>query len=362
MINCAYIHIPFCAKKCKYCSFCSFTLLNKKDIYIEALIKEIKAHYYGETLKTIYFGGGTPSLMDIKDIEKILSQFKYNSDTQITLELNPKDVSIDKLKALYDLNINRLSIGVQSFDDRLLKLMGRNHKTIDVYKVIENAKNIGFNNISIDLMYGLPNQTLSIWEKTLDCALNLDIEHISLYGLKIEEGCYWAKFPPLNLPDIDIQADMQALAFRVLKEKFKHYEFSNFAREEKYYSIHNLAYWLHKNYYGFGLSASGLIQNKRYTNTFNFGDYIKNPIERNFEELTKQQLVEEEIFLGLRLSQGINFSEINRKYNIDIYKTYKNIFDKFLSYNLLEKTADGVKLTLEGVMVSNEVLCEFISV
>lgn len=361
MINCVYFHIPFCEKKCKYCAFCSFQLLKKEDEYINALLSEVKYFYKNEPLKTIYFGGGTPSLLKIENIEKILKLLKFNKDTEITLELNPHNINYKKLKAYKDLGINRLSVGVQSFDDEILFEIGRTHNSKEIFKTIENIEKTGFENYSIDLMYGLINQDLKNWEKTLDIALELNVKHISLYGLKIENGTYYSKNLPKNLPTQDEQADMYQLAIEKLSNKFIHYEFSNFAKNEKYFSKHNSAYWMCQKYYGFGLSASGYIDNRRYTNTFNFSEYIKNPLKKQYEILSNENKIEEEIFLGLRLIKGIDFNKINKKFNIDIYKKYKKEFDKNIELGLMEKTDNGVKLTLRGIMLSNELLCDFIN-
>ncbi len=361
MINCTYIHIPFCKTKCNYCSFCSFPLISKKNEYIDALIKEIRFHYKNEEQKTIYFGGGTPSILDINDIKRILDCFKYSQNTSITLEMNPNDINEKKLLNLKKLGINRISIGVQSFSDDILKIIGRSHDSHTAISAI-NLVSKYFSDYSIDLIYGLPKQTIKNWNETLEYITRLNIPHISLYGLKIEQGTKFYKFPPENLPSLDIQADMYKNAADKLSKKYIHYEFSNFAISEKYYSKHNLAYWKRDNYYGFGLSASGFIDKMRYTNTFNYREYIKNPQFRDFEELSKQKELEEEIFLGLRLKEGINFKHINQKYGIETEKKYKDIFEKFIKEGFMEKTKEGVKLTLKGILLSNEILCEFVEV
>lgn len=361
MIKSAYIHIPFCEKKCNYCSFCSFSLIKKKNDYINALLKEVKFLYKNEKLETIYFGGGTPSLLNSNDIKKILDELNYDKNTEITLELNPHNITQSKLKEFKEIGINRLSIGLQSFDDELLKIIGRTHNSKEALFVTDEIKKIGFDNFSIDLIYGLPNQTLKKWRETLDYAIKINPKHISLYGLKIENGTYFKKFPPKNLPDEDMQAKMYKLAIKKLNKLFIHYEFSNFAKENKYISKHNSCYWKCQNYYGFGLSASGYIENKRYTNTFNFSDYINNPSAKNYQILTVEEQIEEEIFLGLRLLKGIDFNYINQKFNIDIYKKYKPEFDKNISQGLMKKTENGVKLTQIGILLSNEILCDFIN-
>ena len=360
MINCVYIHIPFCKKKCNYCSFCSFNGLKYKKEYIDALVKEINFFYKEEPLKTLYFGGGTPSLLEIKDIEKILSCFNYSSNTEVTFEFNPTDITKEKIINLKKLNVNRLSIGVQSFDDDILKAIGRNHNSKDIFQAIEVIKNACLDNYSIDLIYGLPNQDINHWIDTLDKAISIKPKHISLYGLKIEEGTYFYKNPPKNIANLDIQAEMYEIAVKKLKKDFIHYEFSSFAAEKKYISLHNSTYWKLNPYWGFGLSASGFIENKRYTNTFNFKHYLNHPTEKNYQTLTKQKLLEEEIFLGLRINEGINFEYLNKKYNIDIYQKYRQVFEKFIDLKMIKKTKKGAKLTLKGVLVSNHILCEFI--
>lgn len=362
MINCIYIHIPFCQKKCKYCSFCSFELIKEKNSYLNSLIKEIEYFYDNEKTKTIYLGGGTPSLLTCNETERILSLFNTDNKTEITIEVNPNTVDFEKLKQYKSLGINRISVGVQNFDDEILKTIGRNHSKKEIYDCIENIKKANIKNFSIDLMYGLPNQNLKQWEKTLLDAIALNPEHISLYGLKIEKGTYFYKFTPENLPSLDEQAKMYELAQDILKDYYIHYEFSSFAKNEKYTSKHNCAYWKRENYFGFGLSASGFIDDKRYTNTTNLKKYIQNPIKKEYSSLTKQQAIEEEIFLGLRLKEGIDFQHIGNKYGINVYKKYENIFKKFANEGFMEPTKNGIKLTRTGILVSNEILCEFIEV
>ena len=362
MINCVYIHIPFCEKKCNYCAFCTYSLLKSKDSYLDALKKEIKFLYKNEELKTLYFGGSTPSLLEIKDIKEIIECFNINQNTEITLELNPHNLTYEKIVNFKKIGINRLSVGVQSFNNEILKAIGRQHTAKEVFNTLKNIEKAGFENYSIDLMYGLPNQTMELWEKTLEIALQTDAKHISLYGLKIEEGTYFYKNPPKNLPSQDEQALMYELAVKKLSDIFIHNEFSNFAKNTNYISKHNSCYWECSEYYGFGLSASGYINGKRYTNTFNFSNYIKNPTEKNYEILTTQNKIEEEIFLGLRLSKGINFNNINKKFNINIQEKYKKEFEKFTLLNLMEKTVEGIKLTQKGILLSNEILCEFLDI
>ena len=349
-----YIHIPFCKQKCHYCSFISFPELNKKTDYLEALKKEIIHYYNNEKIKTLYFGGGTPSLLSPSEIKDIKELFTTTPATEITIELNPETINQKYLTDLYNIGINRLSIGCQSFDNKILKQIGRKHTSEEVENTVKMAQKIGFNNISLDFIYGLPNQTLQAFENDLKKALKLGVQHISLYGLKIDEGCYFYKNMPEKLPDIDSQADMYLKAVEILKN-FGHYEISNFGKP----SQHNLNYWNNNSYYGFGIAAHGYINNIRYSNFETLEEYINNPTKHNIEiKLTKQEQLEEEIFLGLRKSEGINIHKINEKYNINFDTKYKQILEKYKEYFI--KTENGYSLNTNGFLISNDIMSEFI--
>ena len=362
MIRSTYIHIPFCRRKCNYCSFISYDKLNLESEYIEALIREINSNYKNERLNTLYIGGGTPSLIKLKNLEKILSKFKFDNNCEITIEVNPENINKDYLKGLKELGINRLSFGVQSFQDDILKGIGRFHNAREAKEAILLAKDLSFNNISLDLIYGLPYQNILDFENSLKEALELNINHISLYGLKIEEGCYYYDNPPKELPSLDLQEEMYNLAIDFLESKrYIHYEISNFALEG-YEAAHNMNYWNNREYYGFGVSASGYInKTQRYTNTFNIEEYINNPLEAKKEiyNLTKINQLEEEIFLGLRKLSGININDINIKFNIDFEKKYREIIKKY-NKEFLQKTDIGYRLTRKGILLSNNILCEFL--
>ena len=196
MTNNAYIHIPFCKSKCHYCSFISFPKLELKEQYLEALKTEIKALYKSEILETLYIGGGTPSILTANEIKNIYELFNTSSKTEITIELNPENITLEYLKALKNIGINRLSFGCQTFDENILKIIGRKHSPNDVIKAITTAQDTGFENISLDLIYGLPNQDIQIFENDLNKAVELDVKHVSLYGIKIDEGCYFHKKQP----------------------------------------------------------------------------------------------------------------------------------------------------------------------
>lgn len=363
-----YIHIPFCKSKCHYCSFVSYPKPELKEQYLDALEKEIKANYKGEELNTLYFGGGTPSLLDVEDFSKIINLFNTHLPSpngrenvvEITTELNPETITQKYLEDLKKTGINRLSFGCQTFDDDILKLIGRRHNSSDVENAVKYAQNAGFDNISLDFIYGLPTQTIESFEKDLKHAISLGVKHISLYGLKIDEVCYFYKHPPKDLPDEDIQADIYLKAIETLKD-FEHYEISNFSKKG-YNSRHNLNYWDNNTYYGFGCAAHGYENGTRYFNTSNLEDYIKNPLDsKTTHKLTVQEQLEEEIFLGFRKMSGINVEKINKKFNINFREKYAQTLNKYLFYKYLAETNTGFRLTTDGILVSNVILSEFLA-
>lgn len=361
MVKSVYIHIPFCKSKCHYCSFISFCKIENKKDYLKALYEEIKNSYHGELLETVYFGGGTPSILTIPEFAKLLNFFKTSKKTEITTELNPDDMSYDYLRALYDLGINRISFGCQTFNDKILKLINRRHNAGQVINAVKTAQDAGFKNISLDFIYGLPEQTPQMFYKDLEIAINTGVQHISLYGLKIEEGCYFYDHQPKNLPDDDTQADMYLGAIELLTNKgFEHYEVSNFSKKD-YNSKHNLNYWNNEEYYGFGISAHGYINGVRYGNFETLEEYINNPLtHKESKILTTQEKLEEEIFLGFRKMDGIKTTDINEKFGIDFEERYKEILGKYTKINLISKTPKGYKLTDQGILVSNMVLADFL--
>lgn len=365
MVKNAYIHIPFCKSKCNYCSFISYDRLDLKEQYISALISQIKTEYKGKGLNTLYFGGGTPSLLEVNEIKSIIELFEFEVDAEITVEVNPDSVDKLYLQDLKQLGINRISIGSQTFDDEILKIIGRRHDSQQIIEAVNAAKQVGYSNISLDLIYGLPNQDMAKFEKDLKSVIDLDVQHVSLYGLKIDKGCYFYQNPLENLPDADMQADMYLKAVEMLKnEDFEHYEISNFwgkCEGKSFASAHNLNYWNNNTYYGFGCSASGYTDSIRYTNETALERYIKHPMHRISEHVVDEiEMLEESIFLGLRRTAGIDIKEINQKYKIDFNKKYKIILDKYLESGHIIKTLKGYALSLEGVLVSNEILVEFI--
>lgn len=363
MSNNTYIHIPFCHSKCKYCSFISYCNFKYVDDYFEALKNEIKHYYKNEKQKTIYIGGGTPSSIKVKKISEIIEMFQfYENDCEITIEINPNDINEKYLSELKKTKINRISIGVQSFNNDILKTIGRQHSSLDAICAIKKISDAGFKNISLDFIYGLPNQTLEIFKNDLNLAINLNITHISLYGLKIDEGCYFYKHKPQNLISEDEQSVYYNYACNFLnKNGFNQYEISNFSKEN-YFSKHNLNYWECGSYYGFGAAACGYNGSIRYQNNINLKKYIENPIEKEMKEiLTNEDKLYEAIILGFRMVLGIDVEKINSKFNIDFEKKYKNQLEKFKDY--IKKNKSGnYYLTKKGFLLSNCILSEFCEV
>lgn len=358
----AYIHIPFCKSKCKYCSFVSYANADQYiNQYFDALADEINKYYRGENLRTIYIGGGTPSVLTVKQTESILQKFIYIPDfCEITIEINPDDVELGYLRELRSIGINRISMGSQSFDDGILETIGRRHTSKQTLEAVEAAQKAGFKNISLDLIYGLPNQTEEILQKDLEIITSLGLQHISTYGLKIEPNSYFYENMPNNLPDNDIQADMYIKVNDVLESKgYRRYEISNFSKP-KFESKHNLNYWDNREYYGFGVAAHGYQCGVRYSNEADLEKYIENPLQRFSEHyVTPKEKFEEEIFLGFRKASGVDIDKIKDKFNIDFEDKYKNVLEKYCPKYIV-KDGDSYKLTIDGVLLSNDILAEFL--
>ncbi len=362
MTDSVYIHIPFCKSKCAYCSFISFNRLELIESYAEALLREISSCYKGENIKTLYFGGGTPSLLPADILKEITGRFHITQNCEVTLELNPDDAELEYLKNLKAIGINRISIGAQTFNDEILRKIGRRHNSADIIKAVERAKQAGFKNISVDLIYGLPYQNMQILRQDLQIILGLGIQHISTYGLKIEEDSFWGQnlsSLPQNIPDDDEQADMYEEINYVFEQNgFFRYEISNFA-QPGYESRHNLNYWNNEGYYGFGTAAHGYVNGVRYSNSGTIEDYITNPL-RHIEEhvLNERERLEEEIFLGFRKRAGVNTSRIRSRFGVDFEQEYAKTLEKYS--NFIDRTQDGYALNLKGILISNVILADFL--
>lgn len=353
----AYIHIPFCKSKCLYCDFNSYAGMDSFfDIYTDAIIDEINSHI-PHGLFTIYFGGGTPTVLDVSALSKILSHLPYTDNCEITIETNPKTADLKKLVALRNCGFNRLSIGVQSFDDNLLKSIGRIHTANDAKKTCFDARRAGFDNVSIDLIFALPNQTMTCWKDTLEQAVSLGCEHVSLYELSIEAD---TPFYNMNVQaaDEDLRIDMYLYAINTLKKAgYEHYEVSNFAKPS-FYSQHNLTYWHNKPYYGFGCGATEYINGVRSKKTSDLQKYISSnnsPIEES-EHITGKAHIAESISLGLRLISGINLNT----FEADILKLYPKEIEKLVEADLVKIDNNRLAATQKGLLLLNDVIEEFI--
>lgn len=361
-VKSAYIHIPFCDTICSYCDFCKY--LKKEEWvynYLNSLSLEIKQKYNNEKLKTIYIGGGTPSSLNIDELNKlfdILKILKKDKDIEFTFECNIENITKEKLELLYKNGVNRLSIGVQTFNTKYLKLLNRKHTKEEVKEKINLIKQIGFKNINIDLIYALSGQTIEELNDDIDLFLDLDIPHISTYSLIIEPH---TKLYIDNIKEIDEDIDysMYELICDKLKEHgYIHYEVSNFAKEG-YSSKHNLTYWNNECYYGFGLGASGYLNNIRYDNTRSINNYLKGDYTLNNNILTKEEIISNEFILGLRKIKGINKEDFFNKYNIDIKSI--DIVNKLLKENKLIEDKKNIYINNKYIYTSNNILIEFIN-
>ena len=372
-----YIHIPFCKQKCFYCDFCSFANKNEmQEKYVETVINEIKniTHKEKYTVTTIYLGGGTPSILNpnyIKNIlQEIKSSFEILDDAEITIEINPGTVNEEKLKRYKEYGINRLSIGLQSANDKILKNIGRIHDYKQFEETFFYARKCGFKNINVDLMIGLPTQAIEDVKQTLEKIIQKKPEHISVYSLIIEEGTIIEKLineNKLQLPDEETERIMYWTVVNELKEnEYNQYEISNFSKKT-YESKHNTNCWKQKQYIGLGTSAHSYLNKKRYSNTNNIEEYIKNIQENNIsknitihEEQTEESTMNEYMLLGLRMIQGININEFKQKFKIDPTIKYKEILEKLQKENLIQITETSIKLTKQGIDLGNIVWEEFI--
>jgi len=376
-----YLHIPFCMKKCLYCDFLSFadTGTAVQNDYMKMLIQEVvlKGKIYGNKydVDSIFIGGGTPSLINEALIAELLSAIKANfnvlEDAEISIESNPKTLTENKLKAYLEAGINRISIGAQSLDDQCLKLMGRIHNAEDFIDNFKLAREVGFKNINIDLMFAIPGQSKEIWRETLEKSIELNPEHISFYSLQIEEGTpYFEMFKTGKLDQTvdEVDRDMYHMGIEILKEAgYSHYEISNVAKPG-YECRHNLKYWSFSDYLGLGLGAHSFIRDTRFSNTKNLENYMEKC--RNGQRTedwrhtnTQKDSISEYIFTGLRKTKGINLREFEKTFGTSIEEYYKeqclNI-NRFICDKYLFMDGDNLILTEKGIDISNKILAEFV--
>ena len=366
-----YIHIPFCVKKCDYCDFLSGPSgPEEQSDYVQALLREIDAvkEGKGRSVSSIFIGGGTPSVLDERFIGEILNRirnkFQIQNDAEITIEANPGTADYGKLQAYRDYGINRLSIGLQSPDDRELKILGRIHNYEQFLETYKKARKAGFDNINVDLMSAIPDQTYKGWEKNLRTVAELEPEHISAYSLIIEEGTPFAA-RQLNLPDEDTEYNMYEATARILKEYgYKQYEISNYAKRGMA-CRHNVGYWTRQDYLGFGLGASSLYGKERFSNTADRKKYLENSfspelIREREPILSREDEMAEFMFLGLRMTEGVARTDFEQIFGCCIEQIYGDVLKKYESMGLLQEKNGRIFLSRAGIHVSNSVMADFL--
>jgi len=382
MLGGVYLHIPFCKSRCSYCDFATDVYKRGEivDRYVDALTSEILAAHDEKnppanaggsdlSIDTIYFGGGTPSLLTPLQLEKILSavdkQFAVQPELELTVEMNPATVTLEKLKDYRSLGVNRASFGVQTFDDTELKRLARGHNAEDARMTFRLLRDAGFENISFDLIAGLPRQTLADWERNLDEALTLQPEHLSLYLLEIHDGTPLAtqvRDGRQPMPDEDLAAEMYELMLdKVTAAGYAQYEISNFARTG-FESRHNTKYWRLEPVYGFGVSAHSFDGSQRYANERDTAKYVSLIEGSGGAEVMREQIdaASEFIFLGLRLNTGIDAAEYKTRFGIDLHEKYSAELKEIRDAGLIETDGRNFRLTRRGMLFSNEVFRVFI--
>ena len=370
-----YIHIPFCAQKCLYCDFPSFARKDHlRKAYIEALNKEIislREKHNNLEINTIFIGGGTPSVLEADELECLLKEVaKLNmaKDIEYSMECNPGNLTEEKLEVMKKYGVNRISMGLQAKQDNLLKGLGRIHN----YKTFKEnfllAKKVGFNNINVDLMFGLPNQRLNEWEETLREIISLEPAHISAYSLIIEEGTAFYNLyenDKLKLPTEEEERKMYHLAKKILEENgFNQYEISNYAKEGKE-CRHNLAYWNMDNWIGVGSASASYMDGKRIKNISSVEEYINSINEKGeaIEEIinnSKNDNMEEFMFMGLRKINGIDENEFKNRFSMNINNVYGEIINKYIDEGLLIRESGRIFLSEKGIEISNVIMADFL--
>ena len=370
-----YIHIPFCIRKCNYCDFLSFPETESRIAqYCHALKEEIKrtgdqAEDIG--VRSVFIGGGTPSILEAEQITEIMTcirnNFSIEKNAEITIESNPGTLNAEKLNCYHELGINRLSIGLQSTDDDCLRRLGRIHTFQEFEKNYEQARKSGFQNINIDLMSGLPGQSLRGYEDTLNRVTELKPEHISSYSLIIEEGTPFYKSDSVlqQLPDEDTERKMYERTKEILAQQgYERYEISNYARQGRE-CIHNLGYWEQVPYLGMGLGASSFYNGARFSNERNFRKYLSTPYlpfehREDYVQVSREEQMEDTMIFGLRKMKGISVSEFEREFGTPIWEMYGSVIERYSNLGLLIQEGDVLRLTDAGIDVSNRIFEDFI--
>lgn len=372
-----YIHIPFCKKKCDYCDFLSFPQYN--NLYVPALIKEIAMSpfemddYHNYIVTSIFIGGGTPSLLNGEDIvailESVYKRFEIDSNAEITIEANPGTITKEKLEAYKGVGINRISMGLQTTNNKELQELGRIHTYEQFLENYNLARETGFSNINVDLMSAIPGQTVESWKEVLNNVVNLSPEHISAYSLIIEEGTkFYDRFSKDNniLPSEESDRQMYYDTKKILNTAgYQRYEISNYSKKG-YECRHNIGYWQRVNYMGFGLGASSLIDNVRYSNVRDMNEYLKSVenkcmhMHQEINILSIQEQMEEYMFLGLRMISGVSIMQFENMFNTDFQKVYGLCVQKLEKEGLVKIANSKISLTEKGLDLSNYVMAEFL--
>ncbi|MGT2959618.1 radical SAM family heme chaperone HemW [Streptococcus caballi] len=367
----AYVHIPFCTQICYYCDFSKVFIKNQPvDAYLQALIREFESYEISQ-LRTLYIGGGTPTAISAEQLDFLLSHLTKNLNLskleELTIEANPGDLTPEKIAVLEKSSVNRVSLGVQTFNNRHLKQIGRGHNEAQIYESVDRLKAAGFDNISIDLIYALPGQTMEDVRENVAKALALDIPHLSLYSLILEHHTVFMnkmRRGKLNLPTEDLEAEMfDYIISEVEAQGFEHYEISNFTKPG-FESRHNLMYWDNAEYYGVGAGASGYLDGIRYRNRGPIQHYLKGVAEGNVrlseEVLTKEEMMEEELFLGLRKRTGVSIKHFEEKFGLSFSDRYGEVVAELQEQGLLVPDKNIVRMTKKGLFLGDNVAEKFI--
>ena len=367
----AYVHIPFCTQICYYCDFSKVFIKNQPvDSYLEHLLEEFRS-YDIQKLRTLYIGGGTPTALSAPQLEVLLDGLTKNLDLsvleELTIEANPGDLDADKIAVLKNSAVNRVSLGVQTFDDKMLKKIGRSHVEKDIYENIDRLKLAGFDNISIDLIYALPGQTMEQVRENVAKAIGLDIPHMSLYSLILENHTVFMnrmRRGKLPLPKEELEAEMfEYIIAELERAGFEHYEISNFSKPS-FESRHNLMYWDNAEYYVIGAGASGYVNGVRYKNHGPIRHYLSAVEEGNAriteENLSQKEQMEEEMFLGLRKKSGVSMTRFEEKFGRSFEELYGEIVRDLVHQGLMQIEGDRVRMTKRGLFLGDTVAERFI--
>lgn len=372
-----YMHIPFCTNKCFYCDFNSYVLKDQPVMdYLRALEREmeytVQQHPPG-TIDTIFVGGGTPTVLKNDEMEYFLKSIRtyfpdWSDNIEFTMEANPGTTDADKLAIMKAGGVNRVSFGVQAFQNDLLTGIGRIHNTDDVYRSLENARKVGLDNLSIDLMFGLPNQTLDMLSYSVDRALELDLPHYSIYSLKVEENTLFHTMFQKNqlpLPDEEVELKMYLLLMEKMKQAgYEQYEISNFAKPG-YGSRHNMTYWRNEDYYGLGAGAHGYVAGERHMNIKGVNPYneaAQQGLPRlDHAEIDREEAMEDFMMVGLRMLEGVSKERFTRQFDgAELDDIFRGPIQKLMQKELLEVTAEGYRLSEKGLLFGNDVFGEFV--